>query len=623
MKVTVRGITFVVALLVAASSGLQAGATSGAGAGDDPGEHGSTDGHLPPSVHNMKLLARLRLTDVANGVSDVAAKGGYAYVGAFATECAVRGGGGVHVVDIGDPRNPKAVGFIDARPNTYVGEGVFVFHMDTAYWRGNVLLHSNESCGFGHTGGISLWDVRNPRRPRPLSQGAGDRDPNDGSGPKEIASTVHSAMSWQQGRRAFAVLTDTQEEELDVDILDITNPFRPRLIAETGVIEWPEVDIEGRGAVVNHHDMWVRRVDHEWLLLLSYWDAGWIVLNVDDPANPRFVAHSRYPRPDSLTGFDPPEGNAHQATWTRGNRFILATDEDVSSTRTDVGVAVPGSTDVLPASTLRGARSVADVYGERVDGPVAYGGSGCTADTNSDGRSDRNEIPPATEPPAGEASIVLVVRGSCPYSEKMESARQAGYDVVIVAADHSASDSGRHPDAFDCGDATQAADVAGVCTGHRAAHLLLNDSVEYHDGPVADDLAGSSGRAVIQTSDHFDGWGHLRLLDAGTLRERAAYAIPEALDPAYRSGAGELSIHEIKIDPRRGINLAYASWYAGGARVIRYGAGRLSEAGHFIAPGGSDLWGTFPIARGSRRPVLLFSDRDFGLYILRYTGKET
>ena len=46
----------------------------------------------------------------------------------------------------------------------------------------------------------------------------------------------------------------------------------------------------------------------------------------------------------------------------------------------------------------------------------------------------------------------------------------------------------------------------------------------------------------------------------------------------------------------------------------------LVEMGFFIDEGGNHFWGTFPHYVGEREgePLLLFSDRDQGLYILRF-----
>jgi len=44
--------------------------------------------------------------------------------------------------------------------------------------------------------------------------------------------------------------------------------------------------------------------------------------------------------------------------------------------------------------------------------------------------------------------------------------------------------------------------------------------------------------------------------------------------------------------------------------------------GHFIDQGGNDFWGIEPIQLGNRgQPLVPASDRDFGLYLFRYTGQ--
>jgi hypothetical protein len=130
----------------------------------------------------------------------------------------------------------------------------------------------------------------------------------------------------------------------------------------------------------------------------------------------------------------------------------------------------------------------------------------------------------------------------------------------------------------------------------------------------------------------FDGWGYLNLHDATkpNLPIIGTYAVPESLDPAFASGFGILSMHEIKTDPREE-NLGYISYYNAGFRVVRFNTKGISEVGRFIDQGGNDFWGVFPIGDetvghgysgpiAGENPFVLASDRDFGLYIFRYTG---
>ena len=99
---------------------------------------------------------------------------------------------------------------------------------------------------------------------------------------------------------------------------------------------------------------------------------------------------------------------------------------------------------------------------------------------------------------------------------------------------------------------------------------------------------GTLGASVAATTT-FDGWGTIHLLDANTLQEVDNYSIPEAIDPAFASGSGTMSVHEVAMDKSE--NLGYLSWYDAGMRVVRFGPSGIEEVGHYIAPGGNDFWG--------------------------------
>jgi hypothetical protein len=133
-----------------------------------------------------------------------------------------------------------------------------------------------------------------------------------------------------------------------------------------------------------------------------------------------------------------------------------------------------------------------------------------------------------------------------------------------------------------------------------------------------DPAVGTKGRDVTVASV-FDGWGyaHLYRNEAGKMREIDAYAIPEALDERYASGFGDLSIHEFATDPNE--RLAYISYYSGGLRVVSFGEQGIQELGAFIDEGGNNFWGV-EFAHIAGRDYIAASDRDYGLYLFRYTG---
>ena len=85
-----------------------------------------------------------------------------------------------------------------------------------------------------------------------------------------------------------------------------------------------------------------------------------------------------------------------------------------------------------------------------------------------------------------------------------------------------------------------------------------------------------------------------------------------------RAGFGDLSVHEVATSAVKD-DLAYLSYYSGGFRVLKIVSNQLQEVGHFIDVGGNNFWGVQVFQSGGQEYVAA-SDRDYGLYIFRYTG---
>jgi hypothetical protein len=598
--------------------------------------HPGGPGHLPPSRENMALVSKLQLTNVEGGIADVAAHRGYAYLNAFSPECTALGGAGtgVHIVDIRDPSRPRKVGFIPAHPNSYVGEGIHVVRAETPHFRGDILIHNNETCDASQfaPSGASLWDVTDPRNPEPLSLNFGDPEPAVAN---QTYHTTHSAQLFVQrgvlpgGKdRVIATLQDNQDLK-DVDIFDVSNPRAPVLLVEQGLEDWPAAQGSyANGDTVFHHDMQHKRIGERDYLLVSYWDAGQVRLDITNPADPLFQGDSDYRQPDPLMPeFRIPEGNSHQSYWSSNAEFILSTDEDFSPTRTNCRTETGPNAVATPCGEFGFSVPLATKFPSGFSGTTVWGGSGCVEDVNGNGTGDRAEVPPKS---VTGADAVVFSRGDCFFSIKIETGELAGYDMVIIGQSHGGARAGLLPDGFFCGG--QGSPVLGIasatCIGHRAMHQLFDDTPEYA-GPEAQDIApiGTRGERFFAQGGVFDGWGYVQLHDARdpNLSVIGSYAIPEALDPHFAEGFGILSVHEVKTDPRRNVNLAYLSYYNAGARVVEFDRNGLREVGHFIDERGNHFWGTFPVQLGHGHgdaPYLLFSDRDYGLYILRFTGEE-
>ncbi len=570
-------------------------------------QHGGHEGHLPGSQKNVSLVGQLSLKTTAEGrISDVAARGNYAYLGAFyEPNCQ---NGGVYVVDISNPSQPKQVAFIRAKEDTYVGEGVQVMPVSTASFKGDLLVHNNEICGtnVNAAGGISLVDVTNPKLPKTLTDGWGDFTNADGT-TSSRAHQSHSAFAWTAGSKAYAVFVDN-EEGGDVDIADITDPRRPVLISETDLNDYDVAQPDLKLTDSFHHDVVVKKIGRNYVMLVSYWDGGYVLLNVNDPARPRFLGDTEYDAldPERLERGQKitPEGNGHQAEFTRDNSMFIATDEDFAPYRA-VSTITSGD---LSGYEFQGTQGTGvPQIGPDLDelaGPTLFVGGAC----------DGEYLPSAPSPD----TVAVVERGVCSFTEKVENVSAAGYAGGIVF--NRTGDDGCDTLLTMLADG----DIPFVFVGRSDGFRILGafDPNTYtcnSDGSGTSAPPVGTAGASVKLAGVYDGWGYVHLYDRDTLADLGTYAIPEAQDPAYAKGFGDLSVHEVATDPDR--DLAYFSYYAGGFRVAKYSAADgIEEVGHYIDANGNNFWGVEVHKHPNGQKYVLASDRDSGLWIFQYTG---
>lgn len=223
--------------------------------------------------------------------------------------------------------------------------------------------------------------------------------------------------------------------------------------------------------------------------------------------------------------------------------------------------------------------------------------------------------------PAGDGyQIAVVERGVCDFTVKVAAVEAAGgYSAVLVFNREGAdgcnaglamSVEGGLP-TFGVAPREQGFAVFDAEGRYDDAACLAGDG-----SALAPILVGTTGD-TLSFSSYVDGWGYVHLFDPTSMAELDTYAIPEAHDPAYATGSGDLSVHEVAtstVDP----DLAYLPYYAGGVRVIDVSGGEIQEVGAFIDEGGNNFWGVEVFVQDGVEYAAL-SDRDFGLYIVRYT----
>lgn len=579
-------------------------------------QHGGEHGHLPASNANVKVVGKAAINQDTEGrVADVGVHNGYAYLAAFRDPSCQKGG--VYVFDIKDPTQPKQINFIRTGQDSYVGEGSQVIHIDTPKFNGDVLAFNNEICGdhinTSTVGGATLVDVTNPKVHKYLAQGFGDFDPlsRNAAG---LAHEVHSVFIWDAGDKAYAVLVD-DEENADVDIFDITDPRTPVKIAEYDLAAmFPQI-LQAAPANLTEvflHDMIVKEINGKQVMLLSYWDAGYVKLDVTNPVSPVYLGDTDFTNPDpellESTGISAaPEGNGHQAEFTKDNKYVIGADEDfgpyVLSASTDDGTSFAANqgdlTPQLPA-------------GQTLSGTTVYVGRACNGDS---------AVPAA--PAVGTKQFAAVTRGGCTFTEKLANVAAAGgYEAAVIINREGA-----------CGafGMTVEGTLPAFSVDRKTGFSFFDKEAEYNEAQClagGDTLQGSliPGLAlgavgdVVTFSSSFDGWGYVHLFrnENGKMAELDTYAIPEGHDPAMASGHGDLSVHEVATSPTRN-DLAYFSYYAGGFRVTKIKNNKLVEVGHFIDEGGNNFWGVQVFSHNGKEYVAA-SDRDYGLYIFEYTG---
>jgi hypothetical protein len=510
-------------------------------------------------------------------VTDVWAYDNYAYLGTFDDIACSLDWTGVHVVDISDPANPVKVAFIPAKPGARNND-VKVAHLETSSFSGEVLVASNEPCGsmflprlqangvagIPGQGGVTIWDVTDPTRPRALKQNFLD-------------FPVHNTYIYQQGANAYMLVVDDVNIQ-DLHIIDITKPQSPKEIAVTGQLDWPDdIDAEfGTTAGTFLHDVWVQQNGGRVIAYLAYWDAGLVMLDVTDPATPLFLGDSVYGIPDPLSG-EYPAGDGHVVVPNADGTRALLGDEDFAAGALATFEFEGASYPVAEGSFTP---PVYSLPGGTFGGPVHWtGGEGCTL-----GEFDR---------PANTGEVALVQRGTCFFSTKAANAQALGYAGFIVANDAARGDA-----------------LVAMSAGTNDVITIPGFFVGFSTGEVMKAAEGG----LVFAAGIFDGYGYLRLLDVSdpaNIVELDQFATEGVF--ANPPIPGDRTMHNVVVD---GGTMAYISWYAEGMRVVDFGGDTLTEVAHFVdTANGSNFWGVYLHEHPNGSTYILGSDRNTGLWI--------
>ncbi len=545
----------------------------------------NSDGAETGKKRNLSEIGSLDFADGAN--TDVWALGNYAYVGTFSS--GVSGfcpETGVKIVDVSDPENPSLVGNLASPPLTRAND-VKVETVNTKSFKGDLLVHTNEPCAGGGDGGVVLYDVSDPENPVRLGAAY---DINDFfNGPHFEAFGVHNVWIFEQGNKAYvALVANISPDSYDFRILDVSDPTAPTEVgrwSSTVSPDAPPAETRGTSRSLGLHDVTVDGNGD--VGYLSYWDAGYILLDLDDPANPTFMGVTPWP--------EGAEGNAHAAWPARGGNLLITSDEDFSANGLGLvttSVALGGFGQNHEAAEAAFTPPLTDTFGPfevawvgKTDGIFSAQAFGCAADPNN----------PNTSGPAvayGESvagKIALIQRGACRFDEKIAVAESQGAVGAIVFND-------AREDVITMG-GVPIVDIPGMfIRGSRGNELA---ALREADVTVTSTMAPGS----------FNGWGFVRVWDTSdpsNIELLADVTLPSTFDESAPNPFGS---HNVMV---RG-NTVYVSWYADGLVVLDISK---PSAPTVLAQGvdvGDNYWGVY--VEGE---LIFTSDRDTGLKIYKH-----
>jgi hypothetical protein len=278
---------------------------------------------------------------------------------------------GVRVYDVRDPRRPRLVARFASVAGTWT-EKTIVQRVATPRFRGDLAVTSFQNCRVDGFRGFGLYDVTNPRRPRRLAlvrtAPRGSHEIWLGSAGNRayvytaiISSEIRSAPDYDPQRHQAS-----SPGKPDFRIFDVSDPRRPRQVGEWGA--WKTLGIHpndglGTGRLNQNlvHSVITNRAGTR--AFLSYWDLGTVLLDITQPARPRYLGRTR---------FEPGEvGNAHSAALGRDETLLVETHETDGGTPTFFDISNPAapvrlSELELPEALLRQGRRGQDF--DRVSG---------------------------------------------------------------------------------------------------------------------------------------------------------------------------------------------------------------------------------------------------------------
>ncbi len=278
--------------------------------------------------------------------ADVWVHKGYAYVGHWGFAdwatgndrfCPQEPDSGIAVIDARDAAAPSRVATLQNPPGTSA-EDVVVYTAKYGPYAGHdIAVTGLQYCGgsrydVGADRGLMLWKVTDPAQPEQIGY------LNTGCCTRGIHEFEVAHRDDLRGAYAYATVPTSRYSDPrtpsgyrdengfgDFRLIDITDPSNPFQVSSWGIqdIGGPFSDGQGCDPDPNYGHGAEPSRDGK-LVFLSYWDSGFISLDLSDPANPVFRGRTIY----ALEA----DGDAHSSNYDESRKLLFTADEDFCKT---------------------------------------------------------------------------------------------------------------------------------------------------------------------------------------------------------------------------------------------------------------------------------------------------